>query len=182
MRSLLYAIIIGLLGAAALHIVVILTIPVYSGLDAYARVLDLGADGEFKQLPENASENGLAVSGPFRKEAVCAFSFDDGPVLLTTEGKVPLWSATVYNSSSSEIFSMNDHASINGNLDIIAGTEAQIAELKKAASSNIANAILVSMPSGEGYVVVRAISPDKTMDAAAVDFLDAASCDPLSDQ
>ena len=34
------------------------------------------------------------------------------------------------------------------------------------------------------YLAQRAklISPDKTMDAAAVDFLDAASCDPLSDQ
>ena len=176
MRSLIYAVAIGLLGALGLHIIVILAVPVYSGLDAYARVLDLGADGEFKTLPDKAPESSLSVSGPFRKEAVCAFSFDNGPVMLASEGKVPLWSATVFDSASNEIFSMNDRTSSNGTLNIVAGTEAQIAAIRKAALPQASSAILVAMPSQDGYAVLRVISPEASTDAAAAAFLDAASC------
>lgn len=180
MRSLLYAVLIGLMGAVILHIVVILTIPIYSGIDAYARVFSLGADGNFRRLPERAKEGGLSVSGPFIKEAVCAFSTSSGPILLTSEDHVPFWSTAVFDTASNEIFSMNDRTAINGQLGLILGTEAQIAELKKSASGEIENAILVTLPGPEGYAVLRAFSPEKSTDPEVASFLNAASCDSFT--
>mgnify|MGYP000187969635 CR=1 FL=1 len=179
MRSLLYAVGVGLLGALVLHITIILATPVYSGVDAYARVLDLGADGEFKMLPDVAKDGGIAVSGPFVKEAVCAFSVDEGPVNLTAEGKVPFWSAAIYDSRSNEIFSMSDRTAVKGTLDIIAGTEAQITALKNSGVNAAENQILVTMPATDGYVVLRAVLPEKSMTASVQAFLDSASCDDL---
>jgi uncharacterized membrane protein len=176
MRSLLYAILVGLLGAVVLHIVVILMVPVYSGLDAYARVLDLGSPGEFKRLPDKAPETALSVSGPFLKEAVCAFSTDDGPVQLSAEGDPPFWSIAVFDSGSNEAFSMNDRTSVNRVLNIVAGTEAQIAALRKIAPDNAANSIMVVLPTTDGYAVLRTLSPEKSLDPDAASFLNAASC------
>ncbi len=47
MRSFLYAIAVGLVGAALLHIVIILSLPSFTGRDAYTRVQAFGwrADG-----------------------------------------------------------------------------------------------------------------------------------------
>jgi uncharacterized membrane protein len=179
MRSLIYAVIVGLLGALVLHITVILATPVFSGVDAYARVLDLGADGEFRTLPEKSVNGGLADSGPFVREAVCAFSVTDGPVNLTAAGSVPFWSAAVYDSRSNEIFSMSDRTAVKGTLDIVAGTDAQITTLKNSGASSADNTILVTMPKEDGYVVVRAVAPEASMQAAAQAFLDSASCDEM---
>ncbi|MCD2177465.1 DUF1254 domain-containing protein [Rhizobium sp. C1] len=179
MRSLFYAIGVGLLGALVLHITVILATPVYTGADIYARVLDLGADGEFRPLPETSKDGGLAVSGPFLKEAVCAFSVDDGPVNLTAEGKVPFWSAAIYDSRSNEIFSMSDRTSVRGTMDIIAGTEAQITALKNSGAGTSENHIFVTMPAQDGYVVLRTVMPETSMATSAQDFLDSATCDGL---
>lgn len=179
MRSFLYAIGVGILGALVLHITVILATPVYSGVDSYARVLDLGADGEFRPLPDHPENGSLAVSGPFVKEAVCAFSVEDGPIHLTAEGKVPFWSAAVYDTRSNEVFSMSDRTSVRGSLDIVAGSQAQITALKNAAAGNADGSILVTMPGEDGYVVLRAAMPEKSMAAATNAFLDSASCDGL---
>lgn len=179
MRSLFYAIGVGLLGALVLHITVILATPVYTGADIYARVLDLGADGVFRPLPDTATDGGLAVSGPFLKEAVCAFSVDDGPVNLTAEGKVPFWSAAIYDSRSNEIFSMSDRTAVKGVLDIVAGTEAQITALKNSGANVADSRILVTMPSTDAYIVLRAVMPEKSMAATTQAFLDSASCEGL---
>lgn len=182
MRNLLYAIMIGLVGAAVLHIVVILAVPVYSGLDAYARVLDLSDGDNFTPMPDQSSPGGLVASGPFIKEGVCAFSTGDGPVLLTAQGAVPFWSVSVFDSGSNEAFSMNDRTSVNGTMKIIIGSEAEIAELKNAAAVDLTDAILVVLPSSDGYAVLRALAPQKTMEAEADSFLTAASCANFSTQ
>ena len=181
MRSLLYAIGVGILGALVLHIVIILATPLYSGVDSYARVLDLDADGEFNPLPATASDGELAASGPFVREAVCAFSTEDGPIHLVAQGDVPLWSAAVYTSTSNEVFSMTDRTSVRGFLDIVVGTDAQIAALKNAGPDTAQGSILVTMQKPEGYAVIRAVVPQKSMAAPADAFLAGASCDPVED-
>lgn len=181
MRSLLYAIGVGILGALVLHIVIILATPLYSGVDSYARVLDLGADGEFKVLPATAPDGALSASGPFVSEAVCAFSTEDGPIHLVAQGDVALWSAAVYTSTSNEVFSMTDRTSVRGFLDIVVGTDAQIAALKNAGPDAAQGSILVTMPKPEGYAVVRATVPQKSLQGAADAFLASATCDPVGE-
>ena len=50
MRSFLYAIAIGLVGAALLHIVIILSLPSFTGRDAYTRVQAFGEANRFFPL------------------------------------------------------------------------------------------------------------------------------------
>jgi uncharacterized membrane protein len=55
MRSALLAIVIGLVGAAIIHIVIILALPMWTGKDAWTRVSMLGAMNRFYPL---ANERG----------------------------------------------------------------------------------------------------------------------------
>jgi uncharacterized membrane protein len=133
MRSSLFAILTGLVGAAALHIVIILSLPSFTGLDAYTR--------------------------------------------LTASGSVPFWSFVVYDSSSNEVFSMNDRSAAGGDLDAIIASPEQLAQIRKSDPDVISQSVLIAMPRPEGYVVLRALAPTPSHDEAAQAFLNEAECD-----
>ena len=56
----------------------------------------------------------LAISDAVAK--ACVFEVGERPVLLMASGSVPFWSFAVYDSSSNEVFSMNDRSAAGGDL------------------------------------------------------------------
>ena len=62
MRSFLYAIAIGLVGAALLHIVIILSLPSFTGRDAYTRVQAFGETNRSSCEPTRTPMPAAAVS------------------------------------------------------------------------------------------------------------------------
>jgi uncharacterized membrane protein len=179
MRSLIYAIATGLAGAAVLHILIILSVPHFTGRDAYTRITAYDEDNRFFLLDARKNAFGLSTDDPFLEEAVCSFSVEDRPVRLTAEGGVPFWSYAVYDSSSNEVFSMNDRSSVGGALDTIVASPAQLNAIRKDNPDIVARSILVEMPRPEGYVVLRALAPAPSFREAARDFLAGAACEPL---
>jgi uncharacterized membrane protein len=131
MRSALFAILVGLVGAALLHIVIILALPQFTGKDAYSRVLGLYEMDSFFPLTSEPGPTGLANDDPFLRVAVCGFSVDAGPARFVAKGAVPFWSLAIYDANSNEIFSMNDHTAVNGNLDLVMATPIQLVDLRK---------------------------------------------------
>lgn len=107
MRSL-YAIAIGLVGAALLHIVIILSLPSFTGRDAYTRVQAFGEANRFFPLASEGNTLAPVNDDPAMKTAVCTFSVENGPIRLFADGEVPFWSLAVYDEASNEVFSMND--------------------------------------------------------------------------
>ena len=73
MRSALFAILVGLVGAALLHIVIILALPNFTGRDGYSRVLGLYEMDSFFPLSTEPGATGLANDDPFLRVAVCGF-------------------------------------------------------------------------------------------------------------
>ncbi len=180
MFKILFAIVVGLLGAALLHLLIILALPDFTDRDAFQRVEALGDEDSFHVLDGTANTGGLSNGDPYLHTAVCAFDLDDMPVHLTAAGRVPFWSLAIYDSGSNEVFSMSDRTSVGGALDVLVAAPVQLAGIRKALPAELAQSILVEMAGGQGYVVLRTMAPQPSFDAGARDFLAKAQCDAFN--
>jgi len=177
MRSFFYAIAIGLVGAALLHIVIILSLPSFTGRDAYTRVQTFGETNRFFPLASVGDTLAPLNDDPAMKTAVCTFSVENGPVRLFADGEVPFWSLAVYDDASNEVFSMNDRTSVSGALDTLIATPIQLIGIRKALPPELEQSILVEMRGNEGYAVLRTFVPTASRQPAAIGFLADASCE-----
>lgn len=177
MLRVLFAILAGLFGAALLHLVIILSLPHFTGRDAATRIAAEGDLDKFYLLDATDDDAGLSNDDPFVRTAVCSFDVGENPVRLTAKGNVPFWSVALYDAASNEVFSMNDRTSVEGALDILIGTPIQLTELRKALPAGLQKTILVESTRPEGYAVLRTLAPQASFDAAARSFLAEAGCD-----
>ncbi|MCY0146319.1 DUF1254 domain-containing protein [Hoeflea sp. G2-23] len=176
MRSGLLAIAIGLVGAALIHIIIILAMPKWTGTDTWTRVVALGDENRFFTLANEPNTSGLYNDDPYIRTAVCRFDIDNGPVRVMASGDVPLWTVSVYDSASNETYSMNDRSSIGESVDIAFVTPTQMLQLRRAMPRALERAVLVELPATQGYVALRAIAPAPSQEPAARAFLADAIC------
>jgi uncharacterized membrane protein len=176
----LFALLAGLFGAALLHLVIILSLPHFTGKDAATRVASEGDLDTFYLLGATDDTAGLANDDPFVRTAVCAFDIEENPVRFTAKGNVPFWSIALFDEASNEIFSMNDRTSVGGAVDILIGSPIQLTELRKALPQDLQKTILVETTRSEGYAVLRTLAPQASFDAAAKSFLSEAGCEEFS--
>lgn len=180
MLKIVFTVITGLVGAALLHLIIILALPHFTGLDAYTGVLAKGDLNRFYGVGKRPDGSGLSDGDPFLQSAVCAFDIEDQPVRLVAGGDVPFWSLAIYDSSSNEVFSMNDRTSVDGGVDVLVASPVALTTLRKALPESLSQSILVEMPRAEGYVVLRTLSPRKSLEDAAQAFLAGATCDAFA--
>jgi len=176
----LFSVVTGLIGAALLHLVIVLLLPDFSERDAYTRVLAEGESHRFYRLGEKPDRAGLSKDDPFVDTAVCAFDVSEGPLRLTApNGGVPFWSLAVYDQSSNEVFSINDRTSAGGVLDVVIATPVQLTSLRQAQPPALSQSILVETTQAEGYVVLRSLVPQPSFADIASQFLSQATCTPF---
>ncbi|HBF29531.1 DUF1254 domain-containing protein [Rhizobium sp.] len=180
MFKLIYAVVVGLIGAVLLHIIIILALPHFTGKDAYTRVTFEGPPNRFYSLGSQVDKAGLAGTDPFLKLAACAFDISNGPVHITAAGAVSFWSIGIFDRNANEAYSMNDATAVEGKVDIIAATSAQLAQLRAQQSESLTQTIFVEMPTTEGYAVLRTMVPQDSLKPDAAAVLTGARCLPLS--
>lgn len=182
MRSVLFSVLVGLLGAAALHILIILAVPYFTGNDAYARIADLGEPMRFYPLSNTAVPGGgLINDDPDMRVAVCVLSVAEAPVRLYAPAGVPFWSIGLFDRSANEVFSMNDRTAVAGALDVVVATPIQLNAIRKALPAALSQSILVEMPDVDGYAVLHTFVPTATMDEGARAFLANAGCEAIDE-
>ena len=179
MRSVLLAIAIGIVGAALIHVVIILALPLWTGKDAFTRVKALGAENRFYSLANEPNTTGLYNDDPHIRTAVCHFDISDGPVQVIASSNVPMWTVSAFNTSSDETYSMNDRSSIGTNVDVAFVTPAQMLQMRRSMPLALARAVLVELPQPEGYVALRAVAPTPSHEPAVRAFLANAVCAAL---
>lgn len=204
MNRLTYAALTGLIGAALLHIIIILALPNFTGKDAYTRIKASGPSHRFIVLPdsvdtradkpaegpttgpangraEGSDPTALSNVDPFLKGAVCHFDIARAPLRLYAPAGPSFWSMAVFDASSNEVFSMNDRTSVGGDLDAVVATPAQVAQIRKAPGAALTQSILVEYRGTTGYVVLRTMVPAPSFSPQARAFLDEALCAPLTE-
>ncbi|MBD8685593.1 MULTISPECIES: DUF1254 domain-containing protein [unclassified Rhizobium] len=177
MLKVIFAVFVGLVGAAVLHLIILLAIPHFSNRDAYTRAVAEGAPNMFHLLDEKSEKAGLGSGDPFMRVAICTFSVDQKPVRLAAFGAVPFWSVAVFDSASNEIFSMNDRTSAGGEMDILVANQVQLASIRKAMPEGLSKSILVAAGQGKGYAVLRTMVPQSSFVEEATRFLSEAKCE-----
>ncbi|OCW55755.1 DUF1254 domain-containing protein [Hoeflea olei] len=179
MRSVLLATAIGLVGAAIIHIIIVLALPMWTGKDAWTRVREMGAPNVFYALANEPNPTGLFNDDANIHTAVCHFDITEAPVRIIATGDVPIWTVAAYDTASNETFSMNDRSSIGENVDIAFVTPAQMLQLRRAMPASLERAVLVELQREQGYVALRAVAPLPSQEPAARAFLAGALCAPL---
>jgi len=178
-RNLILSVLTGLVGAALLHIIIVLALPGWAGRDAFSRVVDLGETGQFYSLANEENPTGLANEDPHIRSAVCRFDLSENPVRVTARTPVPLWTLAVFDTASDEVYSMTDRSAIGNGVDITLVTPAQMLQLRRNMPPALTQSVLVELPDVEGFVVLRAITPEASGERAARSFLAEANCLPL---
>ena len=174
-----FAILVGLVGAALLHIVIILVLPRFTGNDAYSRVLGLFEMDSFFPLSAAPGPTGLANEDPFCALPSAVFRWSAARCGSSPRGDIPFWSLSVYDADSNEVFSMNDQTAVNGELDLVMATPIQLVDLRKTPSESLAQSIMVEMPEEDGYAVLRALAPTDSFEETVRNFLAESSCEPF---
>jgi uncharacterized membrane protein len=178
--KILFAIATGLVGAALLHLVIVFSLPQFIQRDAYTRILAEGEGHRFYRLGEKPDSASLAKEDPMVETAVCSFDISEAPVRVTApNGGVPFWSLGVFDSSSNEIFSINDRTSADGVVDVVVGTPAQLTILRKSLPGGFAQTVLVEAQHTEGYAVLRSLATHRSFGPLISQFLDQATCAPF---
>jgi uncharacterized membrane protein len=177
MRKLLYAAILGLVGAGIVHIAVLLMVPEFSERDAWSRLAQASDLYKVTRLDAEAGGPPVVKSvDPLFFAAACRFDLTDGMVQIKSPGAVPFWSVSIYDRNGHNIYSFNDHSATGGLLDAVALTPAQMLEVRKQLPDDLDGSILVETPISEGIIVVRSFVPDASWKLAVSQFLDQSSC------
>lgn len=180
MRKLALAVLTGLVGAAVLHILIVLLVPFFAVNDAWSRLAAQAGPEQFISVDTMLGSDGETPAvDPFTRTVACRFIIGTTPVHIRAEGQIPFWSLGVFDRQSSELFSINDRNAASGAVDVALATPAQMIGLRESIPERLASAVLVEMPVREGYVVLRTVIPDASHESAAAAFLASAACDPL---
>lgn len=178
MRSLLYALLVGFVGAGIVHILVLMMVPELSERDAWSR-LSMASD-LYRMTPLEPETGGQPVVksvDPLFLAVACRFDLGEGMVQVKAPGKVPFWSASIYDRNGHNIYSFNDHSATNATLDAVALTPAQMLEVRRQLPDDLDGSVFVETPIGEGIVVLRAFVPDESWRPEVSQFLRQSTCE-----
>ncbi|SJZ65696.1 DUF1254 domain-containing protein [Consotaella salsifontis] len=188
MAKLLYAILVGLVGAAIVHIAVILTIPHVAERDAWGRLSGLGdlwkviqidgATGTVAGVREGPEH--FAFLDPAFAIASCRFALGDGPAHLYSPEKTDFWSASVYDRQGNNRYSISDRSAVGGAFDLIVGTPDQLLESRVNSADQDETQIPVEADFSEGYVILRALIEHESERASVNAFSRSMHCEPLN--
>jgi uncharacterized membrane protein len=178
---LLYAILLGIVGAGIVHISVLFLLPRLSERDAWSRLAD--AADLYVMVPADGSDGSQPVveaPDPEFRAFACRFDLEDGPMRVKGAGTVPFWSASIYDRSGQNVYNFNDHSAEGGKLDFVVVTPAQMIDMRKDLPAELASSIFVEADIGEGMVVVRSFVPDDSWAKTIASYLGAVNCTPQS--
>ena len=182
MRKLLLALFAGLVGAAALHIVIVLLVPYFAVHDVWSQIREMETDGSFVSVVNlpgaETLRNGENV--PRVETRICRFEITRRPVRLSASGTVPFWSIGVFDRQSNELFSINDRTVEGQELDVALALSGQMVTLRKEVPPALQDSVLVEVPEAEGYVMLRSVVPNASWQGSIAAFLDSARCEPLA--
>jgi len=177
MLRLLYALLVGIVGAGIVHIAVLLLLPQFAERDAWSSLAE--AADIYKAVRIDGADGSppiVQAVDPLFHAAACRFDLDEGPVRLSAPGAVPFWSVSIYNRAGQNVYSFNDRATERGALDFVVLTREQMIEVRKAMPEDFQKSIFVQVPTGEGIVVIRSFVPDPTWEKATSEFLARIAC------
>lgn len=193
MGKLLLAIVIGLVGAAVVHIAIIFAMPRVAGNNAWGRFSRLGqvydvvrveplrSVGPDAIVPRvDSDQHDFAFVDPAFVTASCRFSLANGPLrIVATHDESPFWSASIYDRRGDNLYSINDRSAIDGMFNLLVGTRAQIIEVSADLGPDSDDTMIpVEVDLREGYMTIRVLVDEESKRPSAQAFVNSLKCEP----
>lgn len=181
MTRLLYATLVGLVGAAVVHLSVIFLLPLVSIDTAWNRIAAVTAE----HVPYQPGDGREALAAgpygpdPFFATVICRYDLRGGALHVRSNGLAPLWTVGIHDSLGTVIFSANDRLVAGRQLDLAVVDASQLRFVRQNAPPELANAIIAPAARPTGFVVVRLFLPDPTWNRVIENFADGLACEPL---
>ncbi len=175
-----YAALIGLLGAGIVHVVMLLILPSYSDRDAWSRLARVGEPGTVVRVDGADGPLGADTVDPSMAAAACRFDLSDGPLRVTAVGAVPFWTASVYDRGGTNRYGITDRGSAGPTFDLIVLTPAQLIEMRKDMPAELAQAAFAEVEATQAMLVVRAFRPDESWTPTLDAFFAGMRCTTLA--
>lgn len=184
MGRLFLALLIGIVGAAVVHIAVIFAIPRVAEDNAWGRLSRVGAVFEPVRVPTLGSDvgdmrAGFAFVDPSFLTYACRFSVAAGPVRLLADGQTSFWSASIYSRSGDNLYSTNRRVAPDGVFDLLVGSFDQLETIRLEGSLPGDNTVPVTVAVDELYLTLRAVVDDESERPFVEAFMDTLSCDQV---
>lgn len=178
MARLIHILLLGLIGAAILHIAIVFLVPIYSEQNAWSRLVAKGDAYTFIRLDGRSAPT--SNRDPLMREAACHFDLSDGPVHITADGlNLSFWSLSLYAPNGDNLYSFNDSIAANRQLDLIIGDAIGLAALRADNQPTDKSTLMLEQNIGEGAIILRAFVPNPSWNQVADAFFDNAECAPL---
>lgn len=178
MARLIYALVLGVIGAGIIHIIVLLLVPGYSQRDAWAILSEQANFYHTVRLDPPQAAPLIGSLDPLFDAVACRFDLQDGVMRLHGQGPTPYWSISIHDRAGLNIFSVNDGSSPQARLDFVVATPTQMITLRNAMPHELAEAIFIEADIDEGIAVVRTFIPDASWEPGIVDWLHEIRCTP----
>ncbi|MDQ6436862.1 DUF1254 domain-containing protein [Mesorhizobium sp. LHD-90] len=172
-----YALIIGLVGAGIVHIIVLLLVPEFADRNAWTRLAAIAPLNRTTPLEGDALDL-IASPDPAFQVAACRFDLASGTLHVAAAGKVPFWSASVYDRGGRALFSLNDRSGTGEALDFVVLTPEQMIGIRHDLPEEFAKSVFVEIPADEGMLLVRAFAPDASWKPLVSRFIAGMRCAP----
>ena len=180
MTRALHILVLGLIGAAIVHIAILMLLPVLSERDAWTRMAARADLLRPVMLGSSDAESPVPLADPFFSGGGCRFDLHHHGVLHVTAGSgVPFWSVSIYDRRGYSLHSFNDRTAAGGRLDLAIATTAQLADLRRELPDALARSIFVEVDNPQGIVVVRAFNPDPSYEPVVARFLASFACEAV---
>jgi len=162
-RTLLW-ILAGLLLGGIIHIVVILSLPLFATHDVWSRITELRATDKAVVLPAATpgAPNPLRLD-PEMTYAVCQLDLEFGPGVVNAVMPNAFWSVAIYNRSGAVIYSTTNRDGIGQTLDLGIFNPAQTRLLAEQQLDVNEGLLIVESQSDDVFVVVRLAPPQPAM-------------------
>jgi len=170
-----YLVLCGVFLAGIIHIAIILLIPFVGSRDAAKQILTSGQMLNFEAIGENEKLK-LAANDPYFKTSVCRFDLTQDGVQITGQQIPDFWSASVFDDRGRIVYSMNDRTAIKNRLQMVVVSPVQMADIRQAQPEEIETSIIVETTANKGFVILRALVRDQSLQEQAKAFLDTAEC------
>lgn len=167
----------ALLAAAAIHISVILLVPLLAQSDGWSRLSRYAVENRFTEIG-SSEDGGVAGLDPLFVNGACRINLREAPAAIAVDARDRFWSLALYDPKGVIVFSLNDRTAIEGRLDMIVAAPAQNAKLKRAPAEDIALSIVTESPSDHLIALLRLFAPTRTAQDDARQILRRAECLP----
>ena len=178
-RSALTWLLATILVAAIVHITSVFLMPALAQRDSYSRLAPMLDDTGFRTLPSaTPGSEALPFTDPGVLLAACRFDLSKGPWRVRVAVDSEALTSLSFRSRTGAVFHvLTDRAALQGRLDVLLGTAAQIDAVEAADTDDApTREVRLVAPATVGLVFMRSMAPSASGIGSLTRRISAADC------